>query len=654
MNAAATTASDNLMFDQIGLPTHLLSLLREIGYEMPSPIQAKTIPLLLNGKDLVGQAQTGTGKTAAFALPALARLKEKGKSPQVLVLTPTRELSIQVAEAFQTYATNIKGFSVLPIYGGQDYRIQLNALKRGPQVIVSTPGRLMDHMRRGTISLSELNMLVLDEADEMLRMGFIDDVQWILDQTPKDRQIALFSATMPAPIKRIAKKHLNDPVTVVIESKGQVTPTIRQRYWPVQGVHKFDALTRIMEVEDVDGVIIFVRTKTASAELADKLSARGMRCSALNGEMPQKQREQTVDRLRKGRLDILVATDVAARGLDVERISHVFNYDIPSDTESYVHRIGRTGRAGRSGEAVMFVAPRERRMLGLIEKAIGSSIEKLKLPTDEDINEQRTQRLTKRISDTLAEVDLTVHKAVIEQYLGEHEVRGADVAAALAHLLQESKAKSSSSVLPAINERSISDRPVNDRNRNKRERKSDSARVDAARSASKRTSKPATISMPKLERDMERFRLDVGAEHGAVPGMIVGAVANEAGIDSQYIGRISIGEEFTLMDLPEGMPKEIFNDLKKTRVCGRPLRISRVDVIDQNEAGRSRRSNSDRTASGTNRGDDRKTANPAVRNRKKNKHDSKPADKASHKTRQQIGKNSSKKKTRKSSRKEPA
>jgi len=601
MNAVTAPASDKPTFDKIGLPKFLLSRLKEIGYEVPSPIQAETIPLLLAGRDLVGQAQTGTGKTAAFALPALADLDPAKKLPQVLVLTPTRELSIQVAEAFQTYASHIKRFSVLPIYGGQDYRTQLNAMKRGPQVIVSTPGRLIDHIKRGNLSLSDLKMLVLDEADEMLRMGFIDDVQWILEQTPDERQIALFSATMPAPIRRIAKKHLNDPVTVEIKSRGSVVSTIRQRYWPVQGVHKLDALTRILDSESVDAVIVFVRTKIATSELADKLSARGLRASALNGEMPQKQREQTVDRLRKGRLDILVATDVAARGLDVERISHVVNYDIPYDTESYVHRIGRTGRAGREGDAILFVAPRERRMLGQIEKAIGSSIEKMKLPTQQDVNEQRAERLGKKITAALAEEDLTIYKSMIEQYLGEHEVRGADVAAALACLLQQSGGQGSSSNVIEMDSRSStrgrdrdasprsrvrqSDERGNRTDRGERAGKADRFEKDSRRSAStrddsSRESKRGPAAMPALEADMERFRLEVGHEHGAKAGNIVGAVANEGGIDSQYIGRVSIHDEFTLIDLPEGMPKAIFKDLKKTRVCGKPLRISRVNLDD--------------------------------------------------------------------------
>ena len=586
MNAENTPDSDTLTFRQLGLPDNLLAQLNDIGYERPSPIQEKTIPIMLDGRDLLGQAQTGTGKTAAFALPALARLDPKLDAPQVLVLTPTRELSIQVAEAFQTYAAKMPGFSVLPVYGGQDFRIQVNALKRGVSVVVGTPGRLMDQMRRGILKLDQLKLLVLDEADEMLRMGFIDDVQWILEQTPSERQIALFSATMPAPVKKIANKHLNSPVTVELVGRQHIAETIRQRYWPVQGLHKLDALTRILQAESTDGVIVFVRTKLMTSDLAEKLAARGMRSAALNGEIPQKLREQTVDKLRRGQLDVLVATDVAARGLDVDRISHVINYDIPYDTESYVHRIGRTGRAGRHGEAIMFVAPRERRMLGIIEKAIGARIHKMVLPTQQDINERRMERLSDRISNTIANENLKTHKAMIERYLGEHEVRGADVAAALAFLLAEPDAGS----LGVVQERTVdrtsqrvnskSERSRTD-NRNARdtqspERNNLSKHAHTARNKPESTPRTKPVDMPALESEMERFRLEVGTSHGVAASNIVGAIANEAGIDSQFIGRISIHDSFSLVDLPEGMPKTIFKDLQKARVCGAPLRISRV------------------------------------------------------------------------------
>ncbi|MGD9255186.1 MAG: DEAD/DEAH box helicase, partial [Chromatiales bacterium] len=366
--------SSKMAFDQLGLSAPLLAALQEVGYETPSPIQAETIPVLLSGRDLVGQAQTGTGKTAAFALPLLSRIDLSLQQPQLLVLAPTRELALQVAEAFQRYASKLKGFHVLPIYGGQDFKPQLQRLRRGAHVVVGTPGRVMDHMRRGTLVLDSLSALVLDEADEMLRMGFIDDVEWILEQTPPKRQVALFSATMPKEIRRIASAYLKDPQEVRIKVKTTTAETINQRYWTVSGFHKLDALTRILEAEEFDAVLVFVRTRIATVELAEKLAARGHNTAALNGDIVQKQREKTVSDLKAGKLDIIVATDVAARGLDVQRISHVINYDIPYDTEAYVHRIGRTGRAGRKGEAILFVAPRERRMLAAIERATRQKI----------------------------------------------------------------------------------------------------------------------------------------------------------------------------------------------------------------------------------------------------------------------------------------
>ncbi|MFB3091477.1 MAG: DEAD/DEAH box helicase, partial [Gammaproteobacteria bacterium] len=387
-----------ISFDDLNLSAPLMKALKDVGYESPSPIQAKTIPLVMAGKDLVGQAQTGTGKTAAFALPLLSRVNLKKKSPQVLVLAPTRELAIQVAEAFQTYAKHMKGFHVLPIYGGQDYSTQLRPLKRGVHVVVGTPGRVMDHMRRGTLKLDALDCLVLDEADEMLRMGFIEDVEWILEQIPEKRQIVLFSATMPTQIRNIAKKYLQDPEQVTIKNKTATVETTHQRYWMVSGAHKLDALTRILEAENHDAVLIFVRTRITTVELAEKLQARGYAAVALNGDLQQKQRERTLTQLKSGKLDILVATDVAARGLDVDRISHVINYDIPNDTEAYIHRIGRTGRAGRTGEAILFVTPREKHWLHRIERATRQKIEMMELPSTEMINDKRVARFKQNIT----------------------------------------------------------------------------------------------------------------------------------------------------------------------------------------------------------------------------------------------------------------
>ncbi|NEX16593.1 MAG: ATP-dependent RNA helicase [Halochromatium sp.] len=541
-------------FAELGLPTALLNALDAVGYETPSPIQAATIPQLLAGCDLLGHAPTGTGKTAAFALPLLARIDLAQRCPQVLVLTPTRELALQVAEAFQRYASALPGFHVLPIYGGSDYGGQIRQLKRGVHLVVGTPGRIMDHIRKGTLRLETLQALVLDEADEMLRMGFIDDVEWILEQTPPQRQIALFSATLPSAIQRIAKRYLNDPQSISIEAATATAETIRQRYWLVSGMHKLDALTRILEVEPFEGLLLFVRTKTATTELAARLSARGWAAAALNGDMPQQQREQMVDQLRSGALDILVATDVAARGLDVERISHVVNYDIPYDTEAYIHRIGRTGRAGRAGEAILFVAPRERRMLAAIERATRQRIEPLTLPSTETVNNKRIADFKQRITDTLAAGELGFMQGLIEQYQEEHDVPAVEIAAALAKL-------------------SIGDQPLllTAPQRPERERGRGPRRDDQER--------PRAPRRPPSQPDqgMERFRLAVGHRNGVKPGNIVGAIANEAGLDAQHIGRIDIHDEFSLVDLPTGMPRELLQDLRKVRVCGRPLAIARVE-----------------------------------------------------------------------------
>lgn len=422
------------------LQPSLLKALGNLGYEQPTAIQAQAIPLILDGRDLLGQAQTGTGKTAAFALPILSNLDLKQKQPQVLVLAPTRELAIQVAEAFKSYASQIKSFHVLPVYGGQEYSTQIRALQRGVHVIVGTPGRVMDHMRRGNIRLDKLTTLVLDEADEMLRMGFIDDVEWVLEQAPKQRQIALFSATMPNQIRAITRRYLRNPAEITVQLRSTTADTIRQRYWPVTGTHKLDALTRILEAETFDAMLIFVRTKTATIEVAEKLEARGYRAGALNGDIAQKNRERLVDQLKSGKLDILVATDVAARGLDVERISHVINYDIPHDTEAYVHRIGRTGRAGREGDAILFVAPRERRMLKAIENATRKEIELMELPSTDIVNNRRIEKFKQGISDTLANEDLDLFRGLIEQYQVENRVDAIDVAATLAKQLQGSAA----------------------------------------------------------------------------------------------------------------------------------------------------------------------------------------------------------------------
>ncbi len=527
-------------FRALGLAEPLLRVLDELGYETPTPIQAQAIPHILGGRDILGHAPTGTGKTAAFALPLLSGMDVHREGIQVLTLTPTRELAIQVAEAFRHYASHMAGFSVLPVYGGQEYGGQIRQLKRGVQVVVGTPGRLMDHMRSGNLKLDQVRAVVLDEADEMLRMGFIEEVEWILDQAPAKRQMALFSATMPTQVERIVHRYLDAPVEISIKARTATAETIRQRYWQVSGLHKLDALTRILEVEPFDGIIIFVRTRTATLELAEKLEARGHAAAAMSGDLAQKQREQMVERLKKGALDILVATDVAARGLDVERISHVINYDVPSDTEAYIHRIGRTGRAGRKGDAILFVAPRERRMLAAIERATRQPIEQMTLPTTETVNNKRIANFKQKITDTLALGELDFMQSLIEQYRQEHDVPAIEIAAALARMAVGGQPM----LLTAQDE-------------------------GGGRGPRKHPRGKAT--------DVERYRIEVGHAHGVKPGNIVGAIANEAGISGEHIGHIDIQTEYSLVDLPAGMPKHIFKGLKKARVCGRPLNISRAD-----------------------------------------------------------------------------
>ena len=554
-------------FSKFELKPTLLKALYEVGYETPTPIQDQTIPLLLEKKDVLGQAQTGTGKTAAFALPLLSNLNLRQKDPQILVLTPTRELAIQVAEAFKKYASQIKSFHVLPIYGGQEYRRQIRGLQRGVHVVVGTPGRVMDHMRRGTLKLEKLNTLVLDEADEMLRMGFIDDVEWILEKTPPNRQIALFSATMPQQIRSIAKRYLKDPEQIIIKVKTTTAGTIRQRFWPVSGMHKLEALTRILEVESFEAMLIFVRTKTATVELSAKLEARGYASNALNGDIKQNQRERTIDYLKNGKLDILVATDVAARGLDVDRISHVVNYDMPHDTEGYVHRIGRTGRAGRKGDAILFVAPREIRMLHSIEKATNQKIEIMELPSTELINDQRIAKFKQLITDTLATEELGIFYQMIEQYQKEHKVPAIEVAAALALLLQ------GSTPFMLQNKSNLSKK---DENFLKNDAKTfNKVGMEQRRGRGKGRARATRKELP-VKKGMECFRLEVGHNHSVKIKNIVGAIANESGLDSQYIGRVNIYDDYSEIDLPEGMPKDVFKDLKKVWVSGQQLKISAI------------------------------------------------------------------------------
>jgi len=540
-------------FNSFGLSDALLKVLEEVGYEVPTAIQEQCITHLLNGHDVIGQAQTGTGKTAAFALPLIDRIDLNNNQVQLLVLTPTRELAIQVSEAIQTYARHLKGFHVLPIYGGQSYDVQLRPLKRGVHAVVGTPGRVMDHLKRGTLKLNSLKALVLDEADEMLKMGFIDDVKWVMEKLPKERQIALFSATMPDVIRRVAEKFLNSPKVVKVKTKTATAQTISQRYWLVGGVHKLDALTRILEVESFDALLIFVRTKTATSNLAEKLSARGFTAEAINGDIAQNQRERIIQQLKNGKIDILVATDVAARGLDVDRISHVVNYDIPQDPESYVHRIGRTGRAGREGKAILFVAPRERRMLKTIERITRQPIDPMLLPTAKIINEQRVNNFKQRITDTLDNQELAIFEELILDYQKEHEIDAFKISSALALMAQGTEPL-------LLNEKEINQASFDEKNKNK---------ISVSVHADSLKDNPAI--------KMRRYRVAVGRKDNIKPGNVLGAIANEAEISSEFIGAIQIFQDFTTVDLPDEMPKETLQILKNTRVFDKKLNIEELN-----------------------------------------------------------------------------
>jgi len=548
--------SDNessVNFNSFGLSDALLKVLEEVGYEVPTAIQEQCITHLLNGHDVIGQAQTGTGKTAAFALPLIDRIDLNNNQVQLLVLVPTRELAIQVSEAIQTYARHLKGFHVLPIYGGQSYDVQLRPLKRGVHAVVGTPGRVMDHLKRGTLKLNSLKALVLDEADEMLKMGFIDDVKWVMEKLPKERQIALFSATMPDVIRRVAEKFLNSPKVVKVKTKTATAQTISQRYWLVGGVHKLDALTRILEVESFDALLIFVRTKTATSNLAEKLSARGFTAEAINGDIAQNQRERIIQQLKNGKIDILIATDVAARGLDVDRISHVVNYDIPQDPESYVHRIGRTGRAGREGKAILFVAPRERRMLKTIERITRQPIDPMLLPSAKIINEQRVNNFKQRITDTLDNQELSIFEELILDYQKEHEIDAFKIASALALMAQGTEPL-------LLNEKEINQTSFDEKNKNK---------ISVSVHADSLKDNPAI--------KMRRYRVAVGRKDNIKPGNVLGAIANEAEISSEFIGAIQIFQDFTTVDLPDEMPKETLQILKNTRVFDKKLNIEELN-----------------------------------------------------------------------------
>ena len=540
-------------FAELGVDARVLAALDEVGYEYPSPIQAATIPALLSGRDVVGLAQTGTGKTAAFAVPALSKLAELSdlhgpqRSTRVLVLAPTRELALQVAEAFGSYATHLDDFTVLPVYGGSSYGPQLAGLKRGAQVVVGTPGRVIDHLAKGSLNLDDIAYVVLDEADEMLRMGFSEDVEKILAQTPTEKQVALFSATMPKAIRRIAQQYLHDPQEITVKAKTTTGSNTRQRYMQVMGPHKLDAMTRVLEVEDYDGVIVFVRTKAATEEIADKLKARGYTAAAINGDIPQNLRERTVDSLRDGKIDILVATDVAARGLDVERISLVVNYDIPHDTESYVHRIGRTGRAGRKGEAILFMTPREKYLLRAIEKATRQPVEQMRVPSTDEVNQTRKENFAQQIKETIDSEDLSLFRELVKQYESEHDVDAVEVAAALAVIAQNGR--------PFL----LEDLPELPQRKRDRERRDGDG--------------PRNRRSPGDEAGMKTYKLAVGHRDRVVPGAVVGALTHEGGLNGSQIGAIDIRPTFTLVGLPENLPAGTLDKLANTQINGSPIRI---------------------------------------------------------------------------------
>jgi ATP-dependent RNA helicase DeaD len=564
-----TTEQDDdapqLTFADLGIDERVLRALSDAGYEAPSPIQAASIPPLMAGRHLVGLAQTGTGKTAAFAVPILSRIDLTQRTPQALVLAPTRELALQVAEAFGRYAHHIPGLHVLPIYGGQSYGVQLSALRRGAHVIVGTPGRVIDHLEKKTLDLSQLRFLVLDEADEMLQMGFQEDVETILATTPEDKQVALFSATMPAQIRRISKKYLTDAAEITVANRTVTAANTRQRYISVGHQQKLDALTRVLEVESFEAMIVFVRTKQATEELAERLRSRGFSAAAINGDLAQAQRERTIGQLKSGALDILVATDVAARGLDVERISHVVNYDIPHDSESYVHRVGRTGRAGRSGEALLFVTPRERHLLTSIERATRQPITEMPLPSVDDVNSTRVTKFTDAISTNLDSPEVGAFRRLVDEYAREHDVPMVNVAAALAVMSQAGKRFLMPPDAPMP--------PPSARRPNGRPERHDGPRERGVRPAPR----VAGAKRQRGDAPMATYRISVGRRHKVQPGAIVGAIANEGGLGRSDFGHIDIQADHTLVELPANLPRETVEALLNTRISGKLIRLTKTD-----------------------------------------------------------------------------
>jgi ATP-dependent RNA helicase DeaD len=566
--AAAVNSPAEQGFGCFGFGSELLQALEAIGYREPSPIQKAAIPELMLGRDLVGQAQTGTGKTAAFALPMLARLDPAERKPQVLVLAPTRELALQVADAFNSYSSQLNGVRTLAIYGGADFRDQIHQLKRGVQIVVGTPGRVMDHMRQGTLDLSNLRALVLDEADEMLRMGFIDDVEWVLEQLPEKRQVVLFSATMPAEIRRISQKYLNSPAEVTIRQKAADASLIRQRFLMVHAPHKLAALERVLEAETSEGVIVFARTKAITITVAESLEQHGYDVAVLNGDVPQAQRERTIERLKSGQVDVLVATDVAARGLDVERIGLVINYDIPFDAEAYVHRIGRTGRAGRTGDAILFLTPRERRFLGGLERAVAKPIVEMEVPSNATINQNRLDRMRAKLTGCL-------------QTPESSEQERALLSEILQRVAQEQGSSPEQLALAAL-ELALAGKPLllqGEENfhqvRQNGPGRDGGRDLGVGREGGRDRGRGERPSGPP-EDHMERFRVEVGWRDRIKPGNIVGAIANEAGLNGRSIGRIQIFDTHSTVDLPKGMPEDVFQGLRQLRVMNKPLQLSRL------------------------------------------------------------------------------
>jgi len=572
-------------FDTLGLPENLVSAVKALGFESSTAIQAQTIPPLLAGKDVLGEAQTGTGKTAAFGLPALAKIDVTIRKPQLMVLAPTRELAIQVAEAIETFAKDMKGLRVATLYGGQSYQPQFQQLERGAQVVVGTPGRLMDHLRRKSLKLDNLSFCVLDEADEMLNMGFLEDIEWILEHLPKETQMALFSATMPAQIRKVANRFLKNPEHIKVAAVKQAKANITQYAWKVSGINKMTALERIAETFEYDAMIIFVRTRNDTIEVAEKLERAGYASVALNGDMNQAQRERTVDQLKSGVSSILVATDVVARGLDIQRISLVINYDLPGDNEAYVHRIGRTGRAGRSGTSISFVRPREMYSIRHYERLTSGTVEMYDLPNIQEIGKARIERTRTELSSVVADKELTAMREIIEAMASESELSMTDLAAALLYQKQlKQPLQPKEDPKPRRDARERNDRDSSGRNDARGGRDSRGGRNDSrggrneGRGDNRAERAPRKAKVARSDVDWQTYRLEVGKEHGARPGDIVGAIANEISLDSSYIGAINLHDKHSFVQLPKGMPEKSFTQLKRVQVRRQALAITVSDV----------------------------------------------------------------------------